>query len=154
MFIKAQLSSQISSIVDFSVSFILDQVFGLWYVICTFLGAVSGGIVNCCINYQWVFRAQGLKKKHVAIKYFMVWTGSIGLNTGGTYLLTEWSGQYFLLAKAVVSLLVGFLWNYQLQRLFVYRDVKIKQLFTRKRNRNIYEYNREDYNYNKEDHEL
>jgi hypothetical protein len=35
--------------------------------------------------------------------------------------LTEWSGQYFVLMKIVVAVCVGVLWNYQLQRRFVYK---------------------------------
>jgi len=125
MFCKAQLSAQVATLVDFTVSLLLKEVFGMWYVWASFLGALSGGLMNCMVNYRWVFDADGLKKKNVVVKYFVVWTGSILLNTLGTYLLTELSQQYFLFAKAVVAVSVGLLWNYQLQRLFVYRNTHI-----------------------------
>jgi len=89
--------------------------------------------MNCMVNYRWVFDADGLKKKNVVVKYFVVWTGSILLNTLGTYLLTELSQQYFLFAKAVVAVSVGLLWNYQLQRLFVYRDTHIIEKIHKKK---------------------
>ncbi len=127
LFCKAQATAYVASVVDFAVSLILAEAAGVWYLYSTFCGAVSGGVVNCVMNYRWVFDAEGLKKKAVAVKYFMVWTGSILLNTLGTYALTEWSGKYFIYAKIVVALLVGFLWNYQLQRLFVYRDMHIRE---------------------------
>ena len=88
LFLKAQLSAQTATVVDFSVSLLLAELFGLWYVGASFLGAVSGGICN----------------------------------TGGTYLFTEMSGRHFIFAKALVSIAVALLWNYQLQRLFVYKD--------------------------------
>ena len=121
-FSKAQLSAQFATMVDFGLSFLMVELCGLWYVVATSLGAVAGGIVNCCINYELVFDHTGkLKKKTVGIRYFLVWCGSIILNTGGTYLLTELSHQYFIYAKAAVALCVALLWNYQLQRNYVYK---------------------------------
>ena len=127
------MTAQLASIVDFAVSLLLAEVCNIWYVTATFLGALSGGITNCVSNYKWVFENEGLKKRNVAYKYFLVWTGSILLNTGGTYLLTEISGQYFIYAKLLVSVMVGLLWNYQLQRFFVYKDTHIIEKIKRKK---------------------
>lgn len=125
-FCKAQFSAQIATIADLSVSMLLVELFGVWYVWASFSGALTGGIVNCTVNYRWVFDdTRELKKRAIALKYTIVWTGSILLNTTGTYALTELSGQYFIFAKILVSICVGLLWNYQLQRLFVYRDIHI-----------------------------
>lgn len=132
-FCKAQLSAQIATVVDFTVTALLAELFGIWYLIATFVGALSGGVVNCIVNYHWVFKAQELKKQFVAIKYLFVWCGSILLNTAGTYVLTELSAQHYLISKVVVAVLVGFLWNYQMQRLFVYRDNHIKDKLERLR---------------------
>lgn len=121
-FCKAQLSAQVATLVDFSMSFLLAAVGGLWYVTASFLGALSGGIVNCVVNYRWVFHAAMLKKRYVVLKYLVVWTGSILLNTAGTHLLTVWTGQYFIFPKVVVAVIIALLWNYPLQRTFVYRD--------------------------------
>ena len=111
-----------ATLTDFGVSILLYEVFGVWYVAATFIGAVTGGIVNCMLNYRWVFGSDGQKKRYVALKYLLVWTGSILLNTAGTYVLTELSGHYFVIAKAIVSVAVALLWNYQMQRFFVYRN--------------------------------
>lgn len=132
-FCKAQLSAQIATVVDFTVTALLAELFGIWYLIATFVGALSGGVVNCIVNYHWVFKAQELKMRFVAIKYLFVWCGSILLNTGGTYVLTELSAQHYLISKVVVAILVGFLWNYQMQRLFVYRDNHLKDKLERLR---------------------
>lgn len=126
-FCKAQLSAQVATLVDFSVSFILAAGMGVWYVTASFLGALSGGIVNCAVNYRWVFRAVMLKKRYVVLKYLVVWTGSILLNTLGTHLLTEWSGQYFIFPKMVVAVSIAMLWNYPMQRVFVYRDNRMNK---------------------------
>lgn len=90
VFIKAQLSSYVASLIDFLVTILLVKLSGLFYLYATFLGSVVGGVVNCVINYGWVFHADDCKKTHVALKYLFVWGGSILLNTWGTFALTEW----------------------------------------------------------------
>ena len=71
------------------------------------------------------------------MKYSFVWIVSIALNTWGTYFLTEWLTRMpwlnrllssyiddlFIFSKIVVAVLVALLWNYQMQRLFVYRNL-------------------------------
>lgn len=143
VFLKAQISAQIASVVDFLTTIVLAKTLGLFYLYATFLGSVAGGIVNCAVNYKWVFQSDGCKKRYVALKYIAVWATSILLNTWGTFALTEWLtalprlnewlGHYvdniFIAAKIVVALLVGFFWNYQMQRQFVYRNRKIKHFW-------------------------
>lgn len=131
-FMKAELSALVATMVDYAVSIFLAEVCSLWYVWASFLGAVSGGVTNCVINYRWVFTAAADQKKgNIALKYLFVWTGSILLNTGGTYVLTEISGQYFVWSKIVITICVALFWNYQLQRFFVYGDVHLKEKIMR-----------------------
>lgn len=143
MFMRAQFSSQIASMTDFLVTIILAKFFGIYYVYATFTGSVCGGIVNCIVNYKWTFKANSCKIQYVFIKYLLVWLGSIALNTWGIYFLTEKISQniwvqetlkhyiddLFVFSKIVVSLLVGFIWNYNLQRIFVYRNCNMDRLF-------------------------
>lgn len=142
VFVKAQLSSYVASFSDFLATILLAKLCGLFYLYATFLGSVVGGLVNCAINYRWVFRANECKKVHVALKYLFVWGGSILLNTWGTFALTEWLtamhwvdgllGHYvkdvFIFSKIIVAVLVAFFWNYQLQRVFVYRNHNFRKI--------------------------
>jgi putative flippase GtrA len=151
MFLRAQLSSQLASLSDFFITIILAKFFNLYYVYATFTGSLCGGIVNCIVNYRWTFKAMGIKKRYVAIKYLLVWVCSIFLNTFGTYLMTEllrkitWLTELFghmfddvfIISKIIVSLIVGFVWNYNMQRLFVYKDWNFKRVFTKKNNAGI-----------------
>ena len=136
-FCKAQISAQVATIIDFAVSLFMAEVVGIWYLYSTFIGALSGGVFNCVVNYRWVFNAIGLKKKYVALKYFMVWTGSILLNTSGTYLLTEWSKTHFVYSKIIVAVLVALLWNYLMQKNFVYRDIHLNEVIGKLKNYKI-----------------
>lgn len=140
MFLRAQFSAQVATVIDFMITILLAKFFGIYYVYATCIGSICGGIFNCVVNYEWTFKSKECKKTHVVIKYILVWVGSVALNTFGTYSLTEfimqfpwvketlshYSSDLFILPKIVVSLLIAVLWNYQLQRLFVYRNLEIR----------------------------
>ena len=142
MFLRAQLSAQMATIADFLVTILLVRLFGVYYVYATLAGAIYGGIVNCVINYKWTFKSKG-KKTNVAAKFILVWICSVWLNTWGTYALTEslakipwvrdtlslYFGDFFIIPKVVVAVIVALFWNYNMQRFFVYRNIDIRSLF-------------------------
>lgn len=144
-FLRAQFSSQISSQFDFLVSIICANVFGIFYGNATMIGNIAGGILNCTINYKWTFKAQGIKVKYVLIKFLLVWLGSIILNRQGTIIFTEVAMKWvpveslpdivikniFLIPKIVVSIIVGLVWNYNMQRIFVYKDRNFRKYLTK-----------------------
>lgn len=123
---KAETSAIVASAVDFSLAFILVQAVGTWYALASFFGALAGGIVNCYVNYQWVFDKQEQRKPYLVLKYFVVWSISILLNTSGTWFFTELSGVNFIIIKAIVAIIVVILWNYQMQRIFVFRNLRLR----------------------------
>lgn len=135
-FIRSIASSQAASWVDMAVRFTFFAWVGLLPYVATALGCVAGGIVNCIINYRFTFHASGCSVKAVGVKYFLVWTGSLILNSVGTQLLYQlllrwhWLERigfkpdgYFVAATLTTSLIVSWAWNFLLQRYFVYRQV-------------------------------
>jgi len=152
-FLRAQLSSQISTITDNLVALILANVLAYlfnkpedFYVLrATVIGQICGGITNCFVNYRWTFKAKDIKKRYVVIRYLPVWGLSLFLNTVGTVFFTNlitnipWimdhSGplrkNIFIIPKLFVSLLVGFIWNYNMHRFFVYKNLNLRRLYNR-----------------------
>ncbi len=123
-FCKAETSAVVASAVDFAVTLMLAEVIGIWYGYATFVGALSGGVVNCSVNYRWVFTAQHMGKTLIAVRYLLVWGGSIVLNTLFTYFVTEYAGINYIIAKVAVAVMVAVLWNYQMQRSYVFASSK------------------------------
>lgn len=134
LFLKASVASQIASWVDMGLGILLKLVFNVDIKLATAIGAITGGIINCSINYKWTFKANSCSVPAVVIKYILVWTGSLLLNMYGTALLdnafansttlAEWgikAGVYTTVARVGTSLLVSIFWNFMLQRYFVYR---------------------------------
>lgn len=139
-FLRSMVSSQIASWTDMGIRMLffafvfrsLDPFYRSNLSVA--VGAVCGGVVNCCLNYRFTFRASGQSIKAVAVKYFMVWVGSLLLNMYGTTFtalaLSKWEflqrmgftpDGIFAAATLSVSLVVSLAWNFTLQRGFVYR---------------------------------
>lgn len=132
-FIRSSLSSQIASWIDMGSGIGLVAM-GVSTWLATPIGAVLGGIVNCCINYRFTFRATDCSVKAVAVKYILIWVGSVVFNTVGTAqlsrVLDNWNilealgftdvGSYAA-ARVFVSLVVSLAWNFLMQKYFVYR---------------------------------
>ncbi|MDE6860313.1 MAG: GtrA family protein [Duncaniella sp.] len=139
-FLRSSVSSQMASWVDLGMSMLfyafvftaLDPFYRSNLSVA--VGAIAGGIVNCCINYRFTFHAKGQSVKAVSVKYFLVWTGSLLLNMYGTTglasLLSHWEwllnlgfkpDGIFAAARLTASLAVSWGWNFVLQRNFVYR---------------------------------
>lgn len=134
-FIRSIVSSQAASWADMAIGFVLFSVVGLSTFISTAIGAISGGILNCLINYKFTFHAKNCSWRAVSVKYTFVWIGSVLLNSLGTDFLYQvlkmwnWLEQigftndgFYAVARLSTSLFVSLAWNFVLQRNFVYRN--------------------------------
>ncbi|MBC3540990.1 GtrA family protein [Rufibacter sediminis] len=119
-FLRSQAASLIASGVDYLVTIFAVEVAGLWYVAATVLGTICGGITHFSIGRTWVFQAAHKNIPTQATKYFLVWNGSLLLNASGVFLLTHYLGLNYIFSKVTVSLLVGFFYNFILQKRYVF----------------------------------
>lgn len=140
-FLRSAVSSQAASWIDLGLGFILFSWLGLAPWLSTAIGAVTGGIINCIINYRFTFHAKGVSWSAVIVKYSIVWIGSILLNSGGTQavfsLIKDWHwletigfkpDGYYAAARLFVSLMVSWFWNFILQCNFVYRPTRFDKI--------------------------
>ena len=123
-FLKAQAASIIGSAADFLVYMVMVQLTANtpgMVSLATAEGAIAGGIVNFLISRKWVFSG-GQKRKHVqALRYVLVWIGSILLNSLGMYLISYYTTLNFAVARVLVGVLIGVTYNYSLQKRFVFK---------------------------------
>lgn len=157
-FLRSIVSSQCASWVDMGIGFAFFAWLGFNPALATAVGAVCGGIVNCIINYKFTFHADGLDWRSVVVKYAMVWVASALLNTFGTgilyYVIERWEwletigfkrDGFYATSRLFTSLMVSWLWNFPMQRYFVYSKTRFDNmtialfnLFTKKpANKNI-----------------
>ena len=154
-FIRSAGVAQAASWIDLGTAFVLFAFadFAPWAS--TAIGAFVGGVINCVLNYRFTFHANNCPWKAVIVKYFLVWVGSLLLNSFGTellyYILMHWPwletlgfkpDGYFAAARLGVSAIVSLGWNFMLQKTFVYRPsafdsyaISFIDLFRLKKNR-------------------
>lgn len=123
-FLKANISSSIASFFDYLITIFLVSFFHVDVVIASTTGTVCGGILNFLIGRNWVFESKKRKVKDQAARYGLVWIGNLMLNTGGMYVMTKLLKVHFVIAKLIVSLIVGFGYNYTMQKKFVFKNIE------------------------------
>jgi putative flippase GtrA len=119
--LRHQTGSLVATVVDYSVMIALVSLGGAPPAVGTAAGAASGGAVNFLLGRRWIFRATGHKTAPQAVRYIIVSLGSLLLNTAGVYALAELLRVQYVAARVMVSVAVSLLWNYPLQRTFVFR---------------------------------
>jgi putative flippase GtrA len=120
-FLKANISSSIASFFDYLITVFLVNFFRVDVVIASTTGTLCGGIINFLIGRNWVFESKNRKAKNQAARYGIVWVGNLLLNTGGMYLMTKVFRIHYVVSKLFVSLIVGFGYNYNMQKRYVFK---------------------------------
>jgi putative flippase GtrA len=124
-FSKAAVAALAATVVDFGSLTIWVEVLHRFYPIGVAIGAGLGAITNFTLNRYWAFDAAHAPVGKQAVRYAIVSFGSLCLNTGGVWLVTEKLHLFYMVSKIVVALMVGFLFNYPLQRHFVYPKLDV-----------------------------
>lgn len=121
-FLKANISSLIASFFDYLVTILLVTFFSVDAVLASTTGALCGGILNFMVGRKWVFQSNKRKVYHQAFRYCIVWAGNLMLTATGMYMLTKLLKVHYVLSKFLVSFPVGVLYNYNLQKRYVFKN--------------------------------
>jgi putative flippase GtrA len=119
---RHQLGSVIASTVDFGTMILCVEVFRLSPVAGTAVGATLGACTNFALGRAWVFRRQSGQPAPQALRYALVSAASAGWNSLGEHLMHDLAHVQYVLARAFVALCVSLLWNFPLQRRFVFHE--------------------------------
>jgi putative flippase GtrA len=120
-FTRNALTSCVTTALDFAVLTGLVELAQVNYVIAVFCGSATGAITNFFVNRHWSFRAANARAEQQLIRFLPVQIASVGLQTAGVWLLTSQAGVRYLWSKAIVAISVYLVWNYPLNRYFVFR---------------------------------
>ncbi len=107
--------------VDFGVFFLLKDVFHIWYVYATAIGALTGAITNFILCRNWAFSAREKKLVNQIGRYIMVSLGSLLLNTILVYVITELFKIHENYSRVMTAILVAVTYNFTLQKYFVFK---------------------------------
>ena len=120
-FTRNTLTSCFTTALDFGVMTGLVELLHVHYVIAVFCGTVAGALSNFFINRHWSFEVGHIAGHWQLARFVPVQAGSSGLHTLGVWLLTSKSGLSYYYSKAIIALIVYLLWNYPLNKFFVFR---------------------------------
>lgn len=120
-FLASQVAAFAGTIVDYLVTIVAVEAGHLDHVLAVAAGNVAGGCINFYLGRHYVFGEGQQALLSQVSRYFLVWLGSLLLNTGGVYLLMQSLHLSYLVSKIGVGLLVGVGFNYALQQKFVFR---------------------------------
>jgi putative flippase GtrA len=88
------------------------------FVTIAFLLAV---VNNYILNRLWTFGSRGSKVSTEFIRFFLVSLGGLALTQGLMWVMVSLLGVWYLLAKALTSLMV-LIWNFGLNKFWTFRQ--------------------------------
>ena len=118
---RSVVTSIFTTALDFGTLLGLVEIFNVDYVIATFVGSIVGFLANFGINRYWAFEAHASHIGWQFARVLPVQAGSTGLQTFGVWVIARFVGLRYWVAKIVASALVYSLWNYPMNRFFVFR---------------------------------
>jgi putative flippase GtrA len=119
--VRNALASVFTTALDFGVLTGLVELFHVSYVIATFSGTVVGAVSNFTINRKWSYDASDGHAHVQLVRFLPVQAGSSGLQTLGVWLFTDKANVQYMVSKLLVATLVYLVWNYPMNRFFVFR---------------------------------
>ena len=120
-FLKANIASTGSSFCDYLVTILFVQFLFVDKVMAGIAGTVFGGIVNFIISRHWVFKTALASFSQQGKRYFITWFGNLLLNSAGLFCLINILNIQYLVAKIATSIFVAFVYNYPLQKRYVFK---------------------------------
>jgi putative flippase GtrA len=117
---RSVMTSIFTTALDFGTMMGLVELFHVDYVLATFFGTIVGFLANFAINRYWAFEAHDGAIGWQFIRVLPVQAGSTALQTVGVWIFDRFVGLHYWVAKIVVSALVYSLWNYPMNRFFVF----------------------------------
>jgi putative flippase GtrA len=118
--LRHQMGAVAATIADYSVMIVLVSGLGIRPELGTAAGATCGGILNFVLGRRWIFRSTTAAAGGQARRYAAVSVGSLILNTCGVHVLAGIMHYPYVAARLVVSFCVSVLWNFPMQRSFVF----------------------------------
>jgi putative flippase GtrA len=118
---RHQLGAFAATCIDFVAMIMCVEWLGVSPVPATAIGSTLGGVSNFVLGRMWIFRARSHRASGQAVRYALVSAASAAWNSFGEHLVHDLAHVRYLLARVLVAFAVGVLWNFPMQRHFVFR---------------------------------
>ena len=122
-FLKANTASLSASFCDYILTILLVRFFLVDKFPAAVAGTIFGGLVNFLMGRFWAFNTPSVAISLQSKRYLLVWIGNLILNSSGFYLMSNIIKVQYIIAKAATSLFVSLVYNYPLQRWYVFKSI-------------------------------
>ncbi len=121
--VRYHISSLVATGVDFTAMIASVELLRLSPVLGTVIGAALGGVTNFLMGRHFTFRSRQ-RVSGQALRYALVSGTSLGLNALGEHLFVSFLPARYVLGRILVATTVNNVWNYPMQRFFVFAERK------------------------------
>lgn len=124
VFLKSQGVAFAATLVDFCSLIFFTEIFKIWYVASTVLGAILGALTSFFLGRAWAFKSEepwSDSTRQQALRYFFVFIGSVTLNALLVYFFTDFVKFDYRISKFLTAIAVGWFYNYPLHRWIVFK---------------------------------
>jgi putative flippase GtrA len=118
--LRHHMVSLVATGVDFATMIGVVELFHVSPVLGTVCGAAAGGVTSFTFGRIFTFRSRAEPISRQAFRYSLVSGASLGLNALGEHLILRVMPSHYVLGRAIVATTVNNVWNYPLQRYFVF----------------------------------
>ena len=118
---RHQIASVVSTAVDFGTMVLAVELLAVSPVTGTVAGASLGAVTNFQLGRHFTFGARHEHAGVQAVRYAIVSAASAAWNALGEHVLHNVLGVQYFWARTLVAVAVSLLWNFPLQRYFVFR---------------------------------
>ena len=101
----------IATLVDLGLLYYLTEFAGFYFLVSSALSYLCGAIVNYSLNKTFTFKNKSKKILHQFGLFVAVALVGLGLNQLIIWLLVEFAGLWYMLAKCISIIIVVF-WNF------------------------------------------
>jgi putative flippase GtrA len=119
---RHQVGATAATLVDFGTMIACVELLRISPTTATGVGAALGGCTNFLLGRAWVFRRHSGRVHNQAIRYALVSGAGALLNAFGEHLVHDRAHIQYIVARAMVSIAASLLWNFPMQREFVFRE--------------------------------
>ncbi len=98
----------------------LTEFFHIWYIISATVGFTASVVHNFILNKYWTFQNTAPEIPRQFVSFFIVSTVSLAINLSVLYILTEYTGMWYMAAQ-LVAIFAAVSNNYLGNKKFTFR---------------------------------
>jgi putative flippase GtrA len=118
--VRHNLVSVAATGVDFATMIGLVELLRFSPVLATVVGAAAGGVTSFILGRHFTYHSQTDPVSRQMLRYGLVSGASLGLNALGEHLILFLLASHYVLGRILVATTVNNVWNYPMQRGFVF----------------------------------